>query len=95
MRQERGEVEGGENGEGVAKGEKGVASFGHGSAHESCCCCRGRSTADASKRPGRTSKHLRKLGVLIEASAHIDRGGGKEFLWPGRRCYGGLAENGG
>lgn len=98
-RQERGEVEGGENGEGVSEGEQGVASFGYGSAHDCCCCCRGRPTADAdadgSNRPGRTSKHLRKLGVLVEASAHIDGGGGQEFLWPGRRCYGGLAENGG
>lgn len=75
-RQERGKVEGGENGEGVSEGEEGVASFGHGSAHDCCCCCRGRPTADASNRRGRTSKHFRKLRVLVEASAHIDRGGG-------------------
>lgn len=77
-RQKRGEVEGGENGEGISEGEQGVASFGHGSAHDCCCCCRGRPTtdADAGNRSGRTSKHLRKLGVLVEASAHIDCGGG-------------------
>lgn len=45
--------------------------------------------------PGRTSKHLRKLRVLVEASAHIDRGGGQKFLRSRGRCYGGLAENGG
>lgn len=38
---------------------------------------------------------MRKFRVLVEASAHIDRGGGQEFLWPRGCCYGGLAENGG
>lgn len=38
---------------------------------------------------------MRKLRVLVEASAHIDRGGGQEFLRSGRCRYGGLAENAG
>lgn len=75
-REPRGQVEGGENGEGVAEREERIACGRNGAGDESAC---GRGS-----RWQRT-EHPRKLAVFVEAEGHVDGGSGEEFGRTGGR----------
>lgn len=78
-RDERREVEGREDGEGVPHREERVARF------------RDRRPRDRGRDAGgrRRAEHAGELAVFVEAEGHVDAGGGEEFRGAGRGGLGG------
>ena len=81
---QRGQVEGCEDGEGVAEGEEEVAYLGD-------CGCGG---VGAGCGGGGGAEHAGEVAVFVDAEGHVDGGCGEEFGGPGGHACGGLGAQG-